>query len=1040
MITLSLLAGGTYAPDPDDPDLYRFFQDASFDENELKLYTHGTELAGVAKQLQNSYGFQDNMLSIYNSYNILSNSETSQYLKMQNAKIVNLAFGAYHITNEGGTPIFTPVSYVVLIQDLATLYKLNKLIVSATGNYNQNELPSPADNYWVTSVNGCDADGNRFIGPEKGIIIEGQTLYYTIGSNYGSELDLCTYSVLNSCGVNTYSWRPTYNTNEPSEHEHLNSIGVGMTSAASAKISAYASILWHRSDKFDNTDVENILKYTADDVGAVGYDIETGYGRVNIENALQFCDDNFIIKGFASDFLFSSNVLTNQIRQFFQFSNAGDGLYEGLTVKKYVQHIDLTTDFGIPAETVWASTTYKKDGMQYNSNGIKDVNPNYNIPYGEIENFNGTSFDYVTYCYYKYPSYYYPVNPVDLECGYSVAIDKVGPSNLRLSGLITSLYAKLPANYIIKLTNKLTYGTFKKLNYDYMYATTYTGTYTSLAYNQSSIFTDTLGGIPSTGYYFRTKIDDNYYTLAAGYYTNTILLKPPVTTDPIVAYTNNSDATAYSNARKMVVDSLDRIHVVYSSGDTIYHLTSTDDGETWSEKEIIGRGRNPAIGLIDNINPSVCWIADNSIKHSKSIDGVWASSELIYETQADHSIEYLAYELKKTSSEAIISWVENFTSGSAVQLAEYNPVNTGAVLAPIRIDDGATDDFKCPSIAIANDGDEIVSWSKNGNVMLYNLAERRRINLTEIGAYGIHPVVDVYGDKISVVWQELKDNGDYTIVKRTDRGDGFENKEMIVLDESKNAVNPYLTAGSHYVYAQENEEGNMDILHFADYHGGWLNEYQNISYNSLGNSSHPSAYYKQYWPKGKLYIVWTEVLSQDQSKTISVPIKIYTKTDIEPVEYIYCDCGTVKADKYLIERDDTSMTDNLPEHTSDIASNRLKYKFSGLNPTKCYRLKITFFNNTATRIQQKISIDKMSSQVEGIESGKVIYMEKWIPKGATKDCEFYVTIERHKGEFATCSEIAVCEYDKEANEEQNKYKKNYASKKSLTIDNVKFNE
>ncbi|MDD3803652.1 MAG: T9SS type A sorting domain-containing protein, partial [bacterium] len=54
--------------------------------------------------------------------------------------------------------------------------------------------------------------------------------------------------------------------------------------------------------------------------------------------------------------------------------------------------------------------------------------------------------------------------------------------------------------------------------------------------------------------------------------------------------------------------------------------------------------------------------------------------------------------------------------------------------------------------------------------------------------------------------------------------------------------------------------------------------------------------------------------------------------------------------------------------------------------------------------------------------------------------EFYVTIERLKGEFATCSEIAVCEYDKEENEEQNKYNKNYASKKSLTIDNVKFNE
>jgi thermitase len=105
---------------------------------------------------------------------------------------------------------------------------------------------------------------------------------YFWGSNYGSELDIA------APGVHMYSTdiqgSAGYNTSaSPGGDYYYNFNG---TSSATPVVAGVAGLLLGKCPKLKATAVENILKQTADDLGASGWDQQFGYGRVNAYKAL----------------------------------------------------------------------------------------------------------------------------------------------------------------------------------------------------------------------------------------------------------------------------------------------------------------------------------------------------------------------------------------------------------------------------------------------------------------------------------------------------------------------------------------------------------------------------------------------------------------------------------------------------------------------------------------------------------------------------------------------------------------------------------
>jgi len=170
------------------------------------------------------------------------------YAADHKAKIISMSLGAEY----GSPPIETwreAVNYA---------YSNGCLLVAASGNDNQSYVAYPAAYDNVIAVGASDSNDNR-----------------CNFSNYGRELDVV------APGVNILSTVRT---------------GMGLvgdnydydegTSMATPFVAGLAALIWSHNPDLTNLDVRDIIRSSADDIGSEGWDIYTGYGRIDAEQAL----------------------------------------------------------------------------------------------------------------------------------------------------------------------------------------------------------------------------------------------------------------------------------------------------------------------------------------------------------------------------------------------------------------------------------------------------------------------------------------------------------------------------------------------------------------------------------------------------------------------------------------------------------------------------------------------------------------------------------------------------------------------------------
>lgn len=210
---------------------------------------HGTLVTGVIGAMpDNSVGMAgatwQNPIMVLRTAFGLDTVEAIAWATDHGARVISMSFGGH-----------TPTSWEVDAVQYA--FDRGVILVGAAGNEGTNLPTYPAAYPTVLAVTGVDSNGQP------------------IGYNWGDWLDLSAPGG----GVLT-TFRPEDDSND-------DGLGfVGGTSIATPFVAAAAGLVLSVAPDLSPTQVMEILRSTADDLGDPGFDVLTGHGRVNFHAAV----------------------------------------------------------------------------------------------------------------------------------------------------------------------------------------------------------------------------------------------------------------------------------------------------------------------------------------------------------------------------------------------------------------------------------------------------------------------------------------------------------------------------------------------------------------------------------------------------------------------------------------------------------------------------------------------------------------------------------------------------------------------------------
>ncbi|MAV89201.1 MAG: hypothetical protein CBD21_01630 [bacterium TMED161] len=153
------------------------------------------------------------------------------------------------------------VSYTESVINYAT--EIGSVVIAASGNDNSGSLSYPSGYQNCISVGALSPCNER----KSTSSCDGENFW---GSNYGSGLDFLAPGVRIHTTTMSGGYTSTFNG----------------TSSACPHAAGIAGLIRSESNNISAYDVRLLMQQSADDLGGVGYDVQTGYGRVNAYNSL----------------------------------------------------------------------------------------------------------------------------------------------------------------------------------------------------------------------------------------------------------------------------------------------------------------------------------------------------------------------------------------------------------------------------------------------------------------------------------------------------------------------------------------------------------------------------------------------------------------------------------------------------------------------------------------------------------------------------------------------------------------------------------
>ena len=257
---------------------------ADNDNNPMDVYGHGTEVAGAAaargdngKGVAGVTWYSKIMnVRVLDSYGVCVTSTLIsgiEYAADNGADIINLSLGGSDSSD---------IEQAVMND----AYAKGCLIIAATGNDNYSSISFPAGYEHVIAVGAVNNKDIRCCRSEWGDNC-GEDGKSPCGSNYGSGIDV----VAPGNDIVTTVYKDYYGAIVVNGYNYASG-----TSLAAPLVSGVAALIKSYYPQVTNLELEDRLKFTADDITGVdptkktcaaGWDQYTGYGRVNARSAIE---------------------------------------------------------------------------------------------------------------------------------------------------------------------------------------------------------------------------------------------------------------------------------------------------------------------------------------------------------------------------------------------------------------------------------------------------------------------------------------------------------------------------------------------------------------------------------------------------------------------------------------------------------------------------------------------------------------------------------------------------------------------------------
>ena len=495
--------------------------------------------------------------------------------------------------------------------------------------------------------------------------------------------------------------------------------------------------------------------------------------------------------------------------------------------------------------------------------------------------------------------------------------------------------------------------------------------------------------------------------------------------DPPVASTADTFATAYSNSRKIVVDSNDRMHITFTSNDTVYYVYS-DDCEIFSTPVAVGNGRYPGIALDGNEYPHICWVRENMeyegyiLYHSKLTQSGWTSpDELLNESATEFTPP--SFDIDKADNVASLTWAD-FHIGEEKWIfykGSFSLLDTTPYIEPVPYDTAVQMSPESPNYICDQEGlvDGYLLWEKEGDV--YSGVELNGVvqyitNISNSLNTSIHPNLSIWGDSLYAVWQEefLFENKILFSKRATTISSNWE--DPVELTFFPDTVEFPACHGPFIVATGKTKGGNYDISILRKDEFGDIQYIYGITETNT-KSKFPAVCYTQNFPEQKLYVIWTEDTTSTRGQPVhAVKAKMIVETT--PIPKIAVNLGSSDGSPYTIQREGYEILGYRAYQQIDYHPQELIYRFTGLKSSETYKLKLIFYykegEETPKQMLMRVKADGHSIGGVIVNPDEPTYFEKWIPTPAYQSGTVDITIERWKGNYAVCSEIFLYEYEK----------------------------
>ncbi|MEO0166375.1 MAG: Ig-like domain-containing protein [candidate division WOR-3 bacterium] len=468
-------------------------------------------------------------------------------------------------------------------------------------------------------------------------------------------------------------------------------------------------------------------------------------------------------------------------------------------------------------------------------------------------------------------------------------------------------------------------------------------------------FTDTLVQLGNTYIYRVTAIDT--LGLESTYSDSVVVKYGPREVD-------NPLATAYNNGRKIVSSPTgDKVHLVYSSGGGIYYCYSQDSGKSFSSSELVGSpGEYPALAIDTSGDPCVSWVSGSYIYYTHWTAS-WAPPETIVLPVVNVSPPSMVCDTTDTVHLVFVQyyWLPSDT-GDLIYIKFHKGHFQDAIIETLYTHIWA----RTPSLVIDNSrilhllwqGERSICYQEKDSTGWSGIDTIYRTTTSE----RLYPVIDLYGNKIMTVWQDRDSLGNLEIYSRQKTEIGWQNVKKVAttIGESKFPT----LSGGHYCLWLDNTSGNWEVYmsQYVDTSGSWTSP-ENISNTTTASVFPHSAYSLVNANNAKLYCLWTE------GDTIPYTIK-FKKLNVSPVAKVFVDLGQAVQSQYCLRRDGYWVFGDKPYQTTDWGYENLRYKFTGLDPEKVYRMDLAYyFENQVSKgdLGQIKAIGGNSGQIKAIE-------------------------------------------------------------------------